>query len=69
MCGNCSLYKAKYNIVLRGISGAKKGEVTGSDRKFHFAELRDFYSLSDVIRVTESSRMGWAGHVARVKDF
>jgi len=69
LCGNCSLYTAKYNTVLRGISGVKKGEVTGSERKFHIDELRDLYSSSDIIRVPKSRRMGWAGHLASIKDF
>jgi len=43
------------------ISGVKKGEVTGSDRKFHIDELRDLYSSSDIIRATESRRMGGGG--------
>jgi len=43
--------------------------VTGSERKFYIDELCDLYSSSDTISVTESRRMGGAGHLAIIKDF
>jgi hypothetical protein len=40
--------------------------VTGEWRKLHNEELRDLYSLSNIIRIIKSSRMTLAGHVARM---
>ena len=39
-------------------------EVTGEWRKLHNEELRDLYSLPNILRVVKSRRMRWAGHVA-----
>ena len=69
LCGNCSLYTAKYNKVLRGIPGVKIGLVTGSERIFHIDELRDLYSSSNITRVTGSRRIGGAGHLPSIKGF
>ena len=33
-------------------------------RKLHKEELRDLYSLPNIVRVVKSRRMRWAGHVA-----
>jgi hypothetical protein len=54
------------NRVLRGIFGPKRDEVTGEWRKLHNEELRDLYSSPSIIRITQSRRMRWAGHVARM---
>jgi hypothetical protein len=56
------------NRVLRRIFGPKRDEVTGEWRKLHNGELHNFYSLPDIIRQVKSRRMGWSGHVARVKE-
>jgi hypothetical protein len=54
--------------LLRKISGAKRGEVTGEWRRLHNGELHDLYCSPDMIRVIKSSRkMRWAGHVARIE--
>ena len=53
------------NRVLR-VFGPKTDEVTGEWRKLHKEELRDLYSLSNIMRVVKSRRMRWAGHVARM---
>jgi hypothetical protein len=53
------------NRVLRRIFGPKKDEVTGEWRKPHNEELNDLYCSPNIIRVIESRRMRWAGHVAR----
>jgi hypothetical protein len=37
-------------------------------RKLHNEELRDLYSLVSIIRITESRRMRWARHVARMGE-
>jgi hypothetical protein len=42
--------------------------VTGGWRKLHKEELRDLYSSPSIIRITKSSRMRWAGHVARMGE-
>jgi hypothetical protein len=52
--------------VLRRIFGLKRDEVMGDWRKLHNEELRDLYSLSDIIRMIKSRRMRWTGHVAQM---
>jgi hypothetical protein len=52
--------------VLRRIFGPKRDEVTGGRRKLHNEELHDLYSLPSIIRMIESGRMRWEGHVARM---
>jgi hypothetical protein len=54
------------NKVLRRIFGPKRDEVTEKWRKMRNEELRDLYSSPSIIRITESRRMRWAGHVARM---
>jgi hypothetical protein len=56
------------NRVLRRIFGPKRYEVTGEWRKLHNEELRHLYSSPSIIRIIESRRMRWAGHVARMGD-
>ena len=56
------------NRVLRREFGPKKGEVTGEWRKLHKEELRDFYSLPNIVRVVKSRRKRWAGHVERMGE-
>jgi len=50
--------------VLRRIFGPKREEIKVGWRKLHNEELRDLYSLPDILRVVKSRRMRWAGHVA-----
>jgi hypothetical protein len=52
------------NRVLRIISGPKRHEVMGEWRKLHNEELNGLYSLLNIVRVINSRRMRWAGHVA-----
>jgi len=54
------------NRVLRRVFGSKRDEVTGEWRKLHNEELRDLYSLPNIVRVVKSRKMRWAGHVARM---
>ena len=49
--------------VLRIVFGPKRDEVTGEWRKLHNEELRDPYSLPNIVRVVKSRIMRWAGHV------
>jgi hypothetical protein len=52
--------------VLKRIFGPKSDEVTGEWRKLHNEELRGLYSSPSIIRIINSRRMRWAGHVARM---
>jgi hypothetical protein len=46
----------------------KREDVTGEWRRLHKEELYDFFSSPNIIRVTKSIRVRWAGHVARMGD-
>ena len=54
--------------VLRKIFRAKKDKITGEWRKFRNIELHGFYSSPNIIRSIKSSRLRWAGHVARMEQ-
>jgi hypothetical protein len=56
------------NRVLRRVFGPKRDEVTGEWRKPHNEELKDLYSLPNIVRVVKSRRMRWAEHVARMGE-
>jgi hypothetical protein len=56
------------NRVLRRIFGPKRDEATGDWRKLHNEELNNLYSSPNIIRVSKSRRMRWAGHVARMGE-
>ena len=55
------------NRVMRRVFEPKRDEVTGEWRKLHNKELRDLYSLPNIVRGVKS-RMRWAGHVARMGE-
>ena len=57
------------NRVLRRIFGPRRDEVTGEWRRLHNAELNDFYSPRNTVRVIKSRRMRWAGHVTYTSKF
>ena len=42
--------------------------MTGEWRKLHNEELNDLYSLPSIVQVVKSTRMRWAGHVARMGE-
>ena len=56
------------NRVLRRVFRPKRDEVTGEWRKLHNEELRDLYSLPNIVRVVKSRRMRWEGHVTRMGE-
>jgi len=56
------------NRVLRRIFGPKSDEVTGEWRKLHKEELNDLYCSRNIVQVTKSRRMRWAGHLAHVGE-
>jgi len=52
------------NMVLRRIFGPRRDEVTEEWRRLHNEELNDLYPSPNTVRVINSRRMRWAGHVA-----
>ena len=56
------------NMVLRRIFGPRRDEVTREWRRLHNEELNDLYSSPNIVRVINSRRMRWAGHVAHVGE-
>jgi hypothetical protein len=54
------------NRVLRGIFGPKRDEVVERWRKLHNEELHNLFSSPSIIRMIQSRRMRWAGHVVRM---
>jgi hypothetical protein len=51
------------NRVLRRIFGQKRDDVAGGWRKLHKKDLRDLYFSPRIIRIINSRKMRWAGHV------
>ena len=56
------------NIVLTRIFGLRMGEVTGEWRRLYNVELNDLYSSTNIMQVTESRSMIWAGHVEHEEE-
>ena len=56
------------NMVFRRIFGPRKDEVKGEWRRLHNEELNDLYSAHNIVRVTKSRRMRWAGYVAHMGE-
>jgi hypothetical protein len=58
-----------YRYVLEGGEEnilTKRDEVTGGWRKLLNEQLHSLYSSPNIIRMIKSTRMRWAGHVARI---
>jgi hypothetical protein len=56
------------NRVLRRKFWPKRDEVTGEWRRLHNKELYATYSSPNIIQVTKSRRLRWAGHVTRMGE-
>jgi hypothetical protein len=54
-------------MVMR-LFGPKRDEVTGGWRMLRNEEIHNLYSSPIIIRMIESTRMRWAGHVARMEE-
>ena len=54
------------NMVLRGIFGPKRDEVTGERRKLYNEKLSDLRSSPNTLRVIKSRIMRWAGRIVRM---
>jgi hypothetical protein len=54
------------NRVLRRIFDPKRDEVTRGWRKLRNEELHNLHSSPNIIKMINSRRMRWAGHVARM---
>ena len=56
------------NMVLRRIFGPRREEVIKEWRKLHNEELNHLCSSPKIVRVINSRRMRWVGHVARMGE-
>jgi hypothetical protein len=56
------------NRVIRNIFGPKRDEVTGEWSRLRNEELHDLHSSANIIRMSKSRRMSWAGHIARRRE-
>jgi hypothetical protein len=61
---NRSIQKILLLYVPLQVFGPKRDKVTGEWRKLHKEELKDLYSLPNIVQVVKLRRMRWAGHVA-----
>jgi hypothetical protein len=53
------------NVMMRRTFGYKRKEVIGEWRKSH-NEINNLYTSTNIIRVTKTKKMKWAGYVARM---
>ena len=53
--------------ILRRIFGPTRDE-NGEWRRIHNEELHSLYRSPNIVRVIKSSRLRWAGHVARIEE-
>ena len=55
------------NRILRRIFGPKRDE-NGEWRRLHNEELHSLFRSPNIVRVITSTRLRWAGHVARMEE-
>ena len=55
------------SIILGQIFGPKRDE-NGEWRRLHKEELHSLYRSPNIVRVIQSRKLRWAGHVARMED-
>jgi len=55
-------------VLGRIFGGHKMDELKGEWRKLHNEEMNDLCCSHNIVRVTKSRRMIWAGHVARMGE-
>jgi hypothetical protein len=60
--------RAFENRVLSRIFGPEREEMTGGWRRLHSEELHNLYASPDIIRLSNSRRMRWDVHVARMGE-
>jgi len=56
------------NRALRTVFVSDRDEIKWEWRILHNEELSDVYTLPNIVRVVNSGRMRWAGHVARIGE-
>jgi hypothetical protein len=56
------------NRVLRSIFTSKREEGVGDWRRLHNEKLYNFYAPQNIIRMIQSKRMKWVGHVERMEE-
>jgi hypothetical protein len=55
------------NGLLRKIFGPKRDEIRGDWGRPRNEELHNLFSSPNIIRVFESRRMRWTGHISRMR--
>ena len=60
----CRLFE---NRILRRIFGTKMDE-NWEWRRLHNEELHSLYRSPNIVRVIESRRLRWTGHIARMEE-
>ena len=55
------------NKILMRIFGTK-GDANGEWRRLHSEKLHNLYRSPKMVKVIESRRLRWAGHVARMEE-
>jgi hypothetical protein len=60
-------YTLNFNGCNAGLLGPNSDVVRGGWRKFHNEEQRNLHFSPNVIKMIESRRVKWAGHVAHIR--
>ena len=62
------MFRVFENKVLKKTFWAKRDEIAGEWKKLHNYELHALHSSPNLIRNLKSTRLRWAGHVARMEE-